>query len=51
MFSNAKETLQRKFRNAPLNEATRERLAKEHGDTLKNIRRIADDLYQDKIEQ
>ncbi|KAF7979267.1 hypothetical protein HWV62_42950 [Athelia sp. TMB] len=51
MVQEAKDVLQRKLGEAPVDQVTRDRLANEHSDTLKNIRRIADDLYRDQIEQ
>src|SRR5882762_4715894 len=51
MFTEAKEAFMQKLGEAPVDEATRERLAQEHNDTLKNIHRIAADLYRDQIEQ
>ena len=51
MYNDAKETLNQKLREAPVDEARRERLVKEHHDTLKNIRRIADDIFRDQIEE
>jgi hypothetical protein len=51
MVSDAREALNQKLREAPVDNATRVRLANEHSDTLRNIRRIADDIYRDQIEQ
>lgn len=51
MVKEAKEALQQKLGEAPVDQVTRDRLANEHSDTLKNIRRIADDLYRDQIDQ
>ncbi|KZP23437.1 hypothetical protein FIBSPDRAFT_737272, partial [Athelia psychrophila] len=49
MVQEAKDALQRKLNEAPVDQPTRDRLASEHSDTLKNIRRIADDLYRDQM--
>jgi hypothetical protein len=51
MYNDAKEAREQKLKEAPVDVETRERLAKEHSDTLKNIRRIADDIYRDQVEQ
>lgn len=51
MLTEARQALDQKLEEAPVGAETRDRLAKEHSDTLKNIRRIAEDLFQDQIEQ
>jgi len=51
MLSEARQALEQKLEEAPVGAETRDRLAKEHSDTLKNIRRIAEDLFRDQIEQ
>jgi hypothetical protein len=52
MYAEAREFFEWQLREAPQDDmATRERVAKDHSDTLKNLRRIAETLYQDQIEQ
>ncbi|KIM76213.1 hypothetical protein PILCRDRAFT_652928 [Piloderma croceum F 1598] len=51
MYIEAKEALDSKLREAPVDPEGREKLAKEHSDTMKNIRRIAEDLFQDQVEE
>jgi hypothetical protein len=50
MFMEAKEALDSKLSVAPVDPESRDKLAKEHSDTMKNIRRIAEDLFQDQVE-
>lgn len=47
----AKDAFERKLREAPVDEITRNKLAHEHNDTLKNLRRIATDLFKDQKAQ
>jgi uncharacterized protein YoxC len=51
IVNDAKEAFDRKLDEAPVDEATREKLAEEHLNTLKSIRRIANDLYHEHVDQ
>jgi len=52
IYDEAREFLERKLGEAPTDDtATRERVVKDHTDALKNLRRTAEALYQDQIEQ
>lgn len=51
MYHEAKESFEKALNKAPVDEATRSRLAKEHGDIQRNIRRIAEEMYVVKQQQ
>jgi hypothetical protein len=51
MEEDAMESYKQKLREAPENEATRARLARENNDSLEDIRRMAYDLYWDQVEE
>ncbi|KZP23439.1 hypothetical protein FIBSPDRAFT_737400, partial [Athelia psychrophila] len=51
MVQEAKDVYQRKLNEGPIDQVTRGRLANEHSQALLSVRRIADDLYRDQINQ
>ncbi|KAF7979266.1 hypothetical protein HWV62_14566 [Athelia sp. TMB] len=51
LVQEAKDLYSRKLNEGPLDQVTRGRLTNEHSQALQNIRRIADDLYRDQIDQ